>query len=114
MRMHDAREYLKLAEAIKEAPHNPPCMETDPELWFSSNWGEGNQAKKLCAICPVRKECLTYALATNQQDGIWGGLNLWQRRRLQAQGRDRRVGRPSRNPHPDSPVEHPAPLPSQT
>jgi WhiB family redox-sensing transcriptional regulator len=28
----------------------------------------------ICRQCPVRKECLNYALRTNQPSGIWGGL----------------------------------------
>ncbi|HUV09827.1 MAG TPA: WhiB family transcriptional regulator, partial [Acidimicrobiia bacterium] len=29
-------------------------------------------AKLLCDMCPVRRECLDWAVATNQQHGIWG------------------------------------------
>ena len=32
------------------------------------------QAKSICATCGVRSECLTYALATKEPYGIWGGL----------------------------------------
>ena len=31
--------------------------------------------------CDVRDECLTYALDNNEQEGIWGGMTLKERRR---------------------------------
>jgi len=40
------------------------------------------RAKSICAICPVRIECLEYALRTKEPHGIWGGLNELERRRL--------------------------------
>ncbi len=44
--------------------------------------GREERAKEVCAICPVRKECLEYALATKEPYGIWGGLNEPERRAL--------------------------------
>lgn len=31
-------------------------------------------AKKVCALCPVRRECLRHALVSDEPYGIWGGL----------------------------------------
>jgi WhiB family redox-sensing transcriptional regulator len=33
------------------------------------------QAKAVCAACPVRTECLSYALGRPEKYGTWGGLN---------------------------------------
>ncbi|MFB4280805.1 WhiB family transcriptional regulator [Nonomuraea sp. MTCD27] len=33
------------------------------------------RAKTVCAGCPVRRECLTYALSRPEKYGTWGGLN---------------------------------------
>ncbi|MGH9060608.1 MAG: WhiB family transcriptional regulator, partial [Acidimicrobiales bacterium] len=33
------------------------------------------RAKAICARCPVRAECLAFALATDQRYGIWGGTS---------------------------------------
>ena len=33
-----------------------------------------NNAKAICQACPVRAQCLDYALATGEKEGIWGGL----------------------------------------
>jgi len=31
-------------------------------------------AKRLCAVCPVREACRDHAIATGETDGVWGGL----------------------------------------
>ena len=40
------------------------------------------QAKAICARCPVRMECLEYAIRIREPHGIWGGLNELERRIL--------------------------------
>jgi WhiB family transcriptional regulator, redox-sensing transcriptional regulator len=37
-------------------------------------------AKKICSSCPVREQCLEFAIATIQNDGIWGGTTEDERR----------------------------------
>ena len=32
------------------------------------------QAKAICARCPVRRQCLVFALNTRQNHGVWGGM----------------------------------------
>lgn len=39
-------------------------------------------ARALCGRCPVRQQCLDYALLVEEPHGIWGGLNELERRRL--------------------------------
>jgi WhiB family transcriptional regulator, redox-sensing transcriptional regulator len=41
------------------------------------------EAKELCGWCPVRSDCLNYALENGIQDGIWGGLTPPERRTWQ-------------------------------
>jgi WhiB family redox-sensing transcriptional regulator len=43
-------------------------------------------AKAVCARCPVRAQCATYALSTREPHGIWGGFTETERRRLLALG----------------------------
>jgi WhiB family transcriptional regulator, redox-sensing transcriptional regulator len=48
-------------------------------------------AKAVCVRCPVRDECLAYALRVDEPIGIWGGLNESERRELVAGlGREQR------------------------
>lgn len=39
-------------------------------------------AKRLCRSCPFIQECLSWALVTNQQYGVWGGMDERQRRAI--------------------------------
>ncbi len=39
-------------------------------------------ARRVCGQCPVTGDCLEFALATNQEAGVWGGLTEDDRRRL--------------------------------
>jgi WhiB family redox-sensing transcriptional regulator len=48
-------------------------------------WRE-NQAKAICAQCPVRPRCAAYALGEREPHGIWGGFSESQRRRLLSLG----------------------------
>jgi len=58
------------------------CAQVDPELWFPEKGGSTREAKALCARCPVRPECLAYALAHDERFGIWGGASERDRRRM--------------------------------
>src|SRR5258708_12783090 len=69
--------------------------DSDPDLFFPiAPTGPGlqqiAQAKAVCARCPVRRECLQYALATHQVHGVWGGTSEEERQRLRSRGPDAR------------------------
>jgi WhiB family transcriptional regulator, redox-sensing transcriptional regulator len=54
------------------------CREEDPELFFPVGsrgpaLSQVMAARAVCGRCPVRRECLSYALRAGQHDGIWGG-----------------------------------------
>lgn len=40
------------------------------------------RAKAICTSCPVRQQCLDYALEIREPHGIWGGMNEGERRHL--------------------------------
>jgi len=48
---------------------------------------EIQQAKAVCASCPVRQPCLAFALDTHQGYGIWGGYDEDERRVMLRQRR---------------------------
>ncbi|WP_084074007.1 WhiB family transcriptional regulator [Demequina sp. NBRC 110052] len=58
------------------------CAQTDPEAFFPEKGGSTREAKKVCASCDVRSECLDYALEHDERFGIWGGLSERERRKL--------------------------------
>jgi WhiB family redox-sensing transcriptional regulator len=74
--------------------HRAACRDLDPDL-FAPRDGEGEEEGRLrdavqfCVQsgCPVRKECLEYALNTKQPTGVWGGLLTTEREELLAERR---------------------------
>jgi WhiB family transcriptional regulator, redox-sensing transcriptional regulator len=66
------------------------CRNTEPELFFPVGTtgvatDQIESAKRLCTQCPSQKDCLEFALATNQESGVWGGTSEDERRRLRKQ-----------------------------
>ncbi|MCB1000746.1 MAG: WhiB family transcriptional regulator [Ilumatobacteraceae bacterium] len=66
------------------------CRDTDPDLFFPvGTTGQAllqiAKAKEVCGECPVSTHCLEYAIETNQDSGIWGGLDEEQRRTIRRQ-----------------------------
>lgn len=69
------------------------CAETDPELFFPNKGQSPRRAKEICGVdergnplpdgCPVRQQCLKYALThPNPLAGIWGGTTEDERKPL--------------------------------
>ena len=59
----------------------------DRRAWFPEEYRSAGPARAVCRVCPVRSECLTYAITTGQDDGIWGGTTPQERRRLRRAAR---------------------------
>ena len=56
------------------------CAQSDPEAWFVEAGDKGAVARKICAACTVREQCLELALALESEwgisrHGIWGGTS---------------------------------------
>lgn len=73
------------------------CQNWDPEIFFADPRADSMEAKRVCAGCPVRRECLEYALRTDQRFGVWGALTELERRELIRDGRLRAT--PQNRPH---------------
>ena len=58
------------------------CRGTDTEIFFPANADEEAEALSICATCPVRAQCLDYAIRNRETYGIWGGTTPEQRRRI--------------------------------
>ncbi len=68
------------------------CRDTAPDLFFPvGQTGPAithiANAKAVCSECDVKMECLEYALMTNQDAGIWGGLTEDERRKIRRERR---------------------------
>lgn len=55
----------------------PPDFLGHRKLTFDSR-----PAKRMCRHCPFNTECLEWSINTNQQYGVWGGLDERQRRAI--------------------------------
>jgi WhiB family redox-sensing transcriptional regulator len=67
--------------------HQAVCGEEDPELFFPiGNSGpavlQTEEAKAVCRRCPVMEACLQWALSSDQQHGVWGGMSEDERRAM--------------------------------
>ncbi|MGH9012468.1 MAG: WhiB family transcriptional regulator [Acidimicrobiia bacterium] len=58
------------------------CREYAPEVFFPSDGVGVDAARRICTDCPVRGECLEYALAYRIDHGVWGGASERERRRI--------------------------------
>ena len=58
------------------------CRGADPALFFPGPDDDPSEALELCGRCPVRQDCLEYALEARERYGIWGGMTERERRRL--------------------------------
>ncbi|MEO7803512.1 MAG: WhiB family transcriptional regulator [Actinomycetota bacterium] len=67
------------------------CRTTiDPDVFFPvGSTGPAldqiEAAKSICATCVVRTQCLEWALRTNQDNGVWGGLSEEERKSIRRQ-----------------------------
>lgn len=88
----DATDYVfEDADWMAEAA----CRGVPPEVFFPPMGRNAGKAYNICGRCPVRDDCLGYALRWRIRYGIWGGTTERQRRCL-----NRTVEPPRLAPHP--------------
>ena len=58
------------------------CRGIDPDVFHPQSDEEADEAKAICASCPVREPCLEYALRNHIEHGVWGGASERERRRI--------------------------------
>ncbi len=78
---------LTLTIESDEWRRNAACRDTDPDLFFPvGTTGPAIEqianAKAVCQQCEAQTACLEFAIATNQDSGIWGGTSEEERRQL--------------------------------
>lgn len=75
--MADPADWMALGKCHTE--------DADPDIFFEI-YSETNRvaAHALCKKCPVKEECLDYAMAFNIKYGVWGDTGPAERRELNA------------------------------
>ena len=70
------------------------CAGADPGLFYPttsivggsvasrerSAWADADEARRICLVCPVRDQCLAFAIENEEPSGIWGGVPEYVRR----------------------------------
>ncbi len=69
------------------------CRGMDSSVFYSPDGERGNEkkmreagAKTICNPCPVKSECLDFALQTEELYGVWGGTTEGERRVILKRG----------------------------
>lgn len=98
----ETQDWLKLGAELDKYDWQVPCTQA-PDLYFpdhttkSTAEGRGdlalaNMAKDACWDCPVIFLCGEFAIKHKEQYGIWGGMNLADRKAIwKKQGRTNRA-----------------------
>jgi hypothetical protein len=76
------REELVVAgrAARPRSMNRAACRDRPGRWWFTAS--TRRRAIQICQRCPVRVECLAYAIDSDEQYGVWGGLTVDERRAL--------------------------------
>jgi hypothetical protein len=53
-------------------------------VFFPGRGESAGPARRVCSACPVRQQCLDYAITNRIAYGIWGGLTERERRALRS------------------------------
>jgi WhiB family redox-sensing transcriptional regulator len=72
------------------------CRGSDVSLFFPLKGEDSRPAQRVCAGCPVRAECESYAGSLWITAGVWGGLSERQRRVARSERRKARSGQRGR------------------
>lgn len=58
------------------------CAGLDVDTFYPDKGGSTTDAKRICRGCPVRAECLEFAVDHAERFGVWGMTSERERRRL--------------------------------
>jgi WhiB family transcriptional regulator, redox-sensing transcriptional regulator len=89
--MSRERAFVEFSHAqaeLEDSGKTLPCR-INPDFFFPEDYFEPrckdlseNVAKMLCASCPLINLCSAYAIAAQEDYGIWGGTNARERREI--------------------------------
>lgn len=60
------------------------CISYNTDIFFPEEYNDSDvaQAKSICNSCWIKDKCLSFALNTNEKEGVWGGTTPIERRRI--------------------------------
>ena len=62
--------------------HRQALCRGETQLYFTGTIESLEQARAICAGCPVRQDCIEAALADREMRGVWAGTTAAERREL--------------------------------
>src|SRR4051812_37999092 len=89
---HDDEHPHRWLPAPPAGPARAACRGMDQVIFYGSDCGDAftlgraelAAAQRICGGCPVRADCLEYALSTDERYGVYGGQSGRGRERLRA------------------------------
>ena len=81
--------FLGFVQSVEDAQwmNFAACSPQNAELFVAETSGFSQEqrdnlqrAKQICKECPVKQECLDFALVTGEDVGIWGGMTYNERK----------------------------------
>lgn len=69
------------------------CRYASTDLFYPASDTDAGPAKAVCDTCRVQPQCLEYALAVREPEGIWGGYTFAERRSILRRRRERERAR---------------------
>ena len=78
-------KYLNQTDVLHDWRDAAACLDSDPELFFpTGNTGSAilqiEEAKAVCRRCDVVDTCLRWAIDSDQEFGVWGGVDEFERK----------------------------------
>ena len=93
-----SRAAVPTAAAGSNWRQSAACLTEDPELFFPIGTTgpairQAEEARTICRRCPVVTSCLTWALDTGIEHGVWGAQTEDERRALRRRRLSARASR---------------------
>lgn len=78
----DPTAHFRSRTSSEDWRYRGACFGIDPDVMYPEHLAGVVEAKRVCGPCPVRAECLEYALVNDEDFGIWGGESALKRRKM--------------------------------